>query len=224
MGDFYFYLRLGWEHIMSLDALDHILFLVALAAVYTLAEWKAVLILVTAFTIGHSATLALSALNLLTVPSHLVEFLIPCTIVLTAVSNLFQKEYTTKYIRFNYLLALFFGLVHGLGFANTLRFILAGDQSLGKALLGFNLGLEAGQVLIVFVLLLTAQLALQVFHIKRRDWVLFLSAAVFSLALQIALQRWPWKIGGPENKLHGWRHKAPETYIAYGIRCGSMRF
>jgi hypothetical protein len=224
MADFYFYLRLGWEHIMSLDALDHILFLVVLAAVYTLAEWKAVLILVTAFTIGHSATLALSALNLLTVPSHVVEFLIPCTIVFTAVSNLFQKDYTTKYIRFNYLLALFFGLVHGLGFANTLRFILAGDQSLGKALLGFNLGLEAGQVLIVFVLLLVAQFVLQVFHIKRRDWVLFLSAAVLSLALQMALQRWPWSAGRPENTLHGWRHKALETYIAQGYQCSSMRF
>jgi hypothetical protein len=224
MGDFYFYLRLGWEHIMSLDALDHILFLVVLAAVYTLAEWKAVLILVTAFTIGHSATLALSALNLLTVPSHVVEFLIPCTIVFTAVSNLLQKEYTTKYIRFNYFLALFFGLVHGLGFANTLRFILAGDQSLGKALIGFNLGLEAGQVLIVFVLLLTAQLALQVFRIKRRDWVLFLSAAVFSLALQMALQRLPWSADRPENKLHGWRSKSLETYIACGYLRGSMKF
>jgi hypothetical protein len=209
MGDFFFYLRLGWEHIMSLDALDHILFLVVLAAVYTLAEWRAVLILVTAFTIGHSATLALSALNLLTISSEVVEFLIPCTIVFTAVVNLFQKEGTTKPIRFNYFLALCFGLIHGLGFANTLRFILAGDQSLGRALLGFNLGLEAGQIIIVFVLLLTAQFALRAMQIKRRDWVVFLSAAVFSLALQMALQRWPAKV----NKQQGWHQTAEKICI-----------
>src|SRR5438045_3074644 len=124
MNDFSFYFRLGWEHIISLEAVDHILFLMALAAVYTLTEWKAVLVLVTAFTVGHSATLALSTLNLLTVPSKLVEFLIPCTIVITALSNLFQKHRTPRYIRLNYFLALFFVLIHGLEFANALRFML----------------------------------------------------------------------------------------------------
>jgi len=191
MTDFTFYFRLGWEHIISLEAMDHILFLMALAAIYTLREWKAVLVLVTAFTIGHSATLALSTLNLLTVPSKLVEFLIPCTIVITAFSNLFQKSQTPRYIRLNYFLALFFGLIHGLGFANALRFMLASDQSLGWALFGFNVGLEAGQILIVIALLLIAQAATTLFKVTKRDWVLFLSAAVFSLAVQLALQRWP---------------------------------
>lgn len=191
MNDFSFYFRLGWEHIISVEAVDHILFLMALAAVYTLAEWKAVLVLVTAFTIGHSATLALSTLNLLTVPSKLVEFLIPCTIVITAFSNLFQKQRAPRYIRVNYFLALFFGLIHGLGFANALRFMLAGDQSLGWALFGFNVGLETGQILIVIVLLLVAQVAVKAFRVAQRDWVLFLSAAVFSLAVQMAVQRWP---------------------------------
>jgi len=191
MTDFTFYFRLGWEHIISLEAIDHILFLMALAAVYTLREWKAVLVLVTAFTIGHSATLALSTLNLLIVPSKLVEFLIPCTIVITAFSNLFQKAQTPRYIRLNYFFALFFGLIHGLGFANALRFMLASDQSLGWALFGFNVGLEAGQILIVIALLLIAQAATTFFKVAKRDWVLFLSAAVFSLAVQLALQRWP---------------------------------
>lgn len=193
MTDFGFYFRLGWQHIMSLDALDHILFLMALAAVYAFPGWRRVLVLITAFTIGHSLTLALSTLQLLTLPSSLVEFLIPCTIVFTAVSNLFQKDKPPRNMGVNYFLALLFGLIHGLGFANTLRFILAGDQSLGWALFGFNIGLECGQIVIVFILLLTAQGATQGLKIPRRDWILFLSAAVFSLAVQLALQRWPGK-------------------------------
>ena len=190
MSDFGFYFRLGWEHIMSLDALDHILFLMALTAVYTLANWRPVLVLVTAFTIGHSLTLALSTLNLISIPTPFVEFFIPCTIVFTALFNLFQGG-TPKRMWPNYLLALFFGLVHGMGFANTLRFILAGDQSLGWALFGFNIGLEAGQLLIVLLLLRIAYAVVQKLNVNRRDWVIFLSAAVFSVALQMALQRWP---------------------------------
>jgi hypothetical protein len=193
MSDFAFYFRLGWEHIMSLDALDHILFLLALAAIYTLYEWKAVLVLVTAFTIGHSLTLALSTLHLLTISTHIVEFLIPCTIIFTALANVFQKAIAPRYLRLNYFLALFFGLIHGLGFANTLRFILAGDQSLGWALFGFNIGLEAGQILIVLLILALAHVLLQGLNVARRDWVVFVSAAAFSLALQMALQRWPGK-------------------------------
>ena len=191
MSDFGFYFRLGWEHIMSLDALDHIFFIFALAAIYLLKDWKQVLVLVTAFTIGHSITLALSTLQIVELSSNWVEFLIPCTIVFTALANLFQRNFSAKAIRINYFLALFFGLIHGLGFANTLRFILAQDQSLGWALFGFNVGLEAGQIVIVFFILLLAQLAVVLLKNSRRDWVVFVSAAVFSLALQMALERLP---------------------------------
>jgi hypothetical protein len=191
MSDFGFYFGLGWEHIMSLDAMDHILFVLVLAAVYLLRDWKQVLILVTAFTVGHSVTLALSTLNIIQVKGSLVEFLIPCTIVVTAIANLFQKSLTPRGIRLNYFLALFFGLIHGLGFANTLRFMLAQEGSLGWALFGFNLGLEAGQILIVLAILLIAQLVVQSFKVARRDWILFISAAVFSLSLSMALERLP---------------------------------
>ena len=191
MSDFGFYFGLGWEHIMSLDAMDHILFVLVLAAVYLLKDWKKVLILVTAFTVGHSVTLALSTLNIIQVEGPLVEFLIPCTIVVTAISNLFQKGLTPRGICLNYFLALFFGLIHGLGFANTLRFMLAQEGSLGWALFGFNLGLEAGQILIVLMILLIAQLVVQNFKVARRDWILFISAAVFSLSLSMALERLP---------------------------------
>lgn len=191
MSDFGFYFQLGWEHIMSIDALDHILFVLVLAAVYILKDWKQVLVLVTAFTIGHSITLALSTLNMIDVSSKWVEFLIPCTIVFTAVANLFQKKFTTRAIRLNYFLALFFGLIHGLGFANTLRFMLARDQSLGPSLFGFNVGLEAGQIVIVTIILLIAQLFIEILKINRKGWIVFISASVLILAVKMAIERLP---------------------------------
>lgn len=191
MQDFGFYFKLGWEHIISADALDHQLFIAALAAIYLLKDWKQVLILVTAFTIGHSLTLALSVMNVINVPSAWVEFLIPLTIVITAISNLFQKNFTPRSVRINYFLALFFGLIHGLGFANTIRFILAGDQSLGWSLFGFNVGLEVGQIVVVLFILALAYIVVNVFKASRRDWMLFLSAAVFGLAFKICLERLP---------------------------------
>ena len=191
MGDFGFYFGLGWEHIISSNALDHQLFIAALAAIYLLKDWKQVLILVTAFTIGHSLTLALSVLNIVRFSTDWVEFLIPVTIVITAFSNLFQKKFTRRSIRVNYFLALFFGLVHGMGFANSIRFMLAKDQNLGWSLFGFNLGLEAGQIVVVIILLLVTHALVTLLRVPRREWVIFLSAAVFSLALKMTLERIP---------------------------------
>ena len=191
MEDFGFYFGLGWEHIISTDALDHQLFIAALAAIYLLKDWRQVLILVTAFTIGHSLTLALSVLDVFRFSSDWVEFLIPVTIVITAFSNLFQRKFTSQSIRINYFLALLFGLVHGMGFANSIRFMMAKDQDLGWSLLGFNLGLEVGQIVVVLVLLLLAHLVVNVIKVNRRDWVFFLSAAVFGIALKMALERIP---------------------------------
>ena len=193
MGDFGFYFSLGWHHIISWEALDHILFITALAAIYTLHDWKQVLVLVTAFTIGHSITLFLSVTNMIRFSDRWVEFLIPCTIAATAVSNLFQHAFTNKSIRLNYYLALFFGLIHGMGFANTIRFILARDQHLGTSLFAFNAGLEAGQVCVVAVMLLFTFLLIDKLKINRREWVVFLSAAALSLALQMGIERIPTK-------------------------------
>ncbi|MBE2231111.1 MAG: HupE/UreJ family protein [Chitinophagaceae bacterium] len=191
MSDFSFYFGLGWEHIMSWDAMDHLLFIAVLAAIYIIHDWKQVLILVTAFTLGHSLTLALSVLDIIRFSQAWVEFLIPCTIVITAISNLFQKKFTPRSIRINYFLALFFGLIHGMGFANTIRFMLAQDQSIGWGLFGFNVGLEAGQIVVVTVLLLLTEVIVNPIKINRREWVIFLSAAIFSLSLQMALSRLP---------------------------------
>jgi hypothetical protein len=191
MSDFPFYFKFGWQHIISRDALDHQLFILALAAIYTLKDWRQVLILVTAFTIGHSFTLFLAVTEIVTIKTKWVEFLIPCTIVCTAVTNLFQKKFTPKSIRINYFLALFFGLIHGLGFANNIRMALASDQSLGWGLFGFNIGLEAGQIMVVMLILLISVLVLNVFKANRREWVIFASACAFSVGLATALDRWP---------------------------------
>jgi hypothetical protein len=191
LTDFIFYFKLGWSHIVSLDALDHQLFILALVAVYTAKNLKQVLILVTAFTIGHSLTLLLSTLDVIRFPSKWVEFLIPCTIFVTALSNVLKKDFSSKAVHTNYYLALLFGLVHGMGFANSVRMMLAKDQHLGWGLFGFNVGLEVGQLFFVVVILMFTWLGLSVFKFKRREWIIFLSAAVFSLALKMAIERIP---------------------------------
>ena len=191
MSDFSFYFKIGWEHIISRDAMDHQLFILALAAIYVIKDWKQVLVLVTAFTIGHSLTLYLSVKELVTVSTKWVEFLIPCTIFITAIVNLFQKKFTPRTIRINYFLALFFGLIHGLGFANTIRVALASDQSLGWGLFGFNVGLEAGQIIVVLIILAISVLILDVFKANRREWVVFTSGCAFSVAVITAIERWP---------------------------------
>jgi hypothetical protein len=189
MSDFKFYFEFGWKHILNIGALDHILFIIALSSIYLLKDWKQVLILITAFTIGHSITLALSVYNIAQFPSNWVEFLIPCTIILTAISNLFQKKFTPKSIRINYFLALFFGLIHGMAFASSIRFMLAKDQSLGWSLLGFNLGLELIQIAVVILILIIAQAIVSLFNFNRRKWVIFLSVSTLGIALKLALER-----------------------------------
>ena len=192
MSDFWFYFRWGWEHIISKDALDHQLFILALAAIYLLKDWKQVLILVTAFTIGHSITLALSVLNIVSFSSTWIEFLIPCTIVFTAITNLFQKKFTPKSVRINYVLALVFGLIHGMGFARIIKEVIASDQKVALPLFAFNVGVEAGQIVVVVVILVVITILVTLFKVNRRDWVIFASGGVFGLSLKMALERLPW--------------------------------
>lgn len=191
MQDFRFYLGLGWEHIMDWGALDHLLFIAVLTAIYIITDWKQVLVLVTAFTLGHSLTLALSVLDIIRFNSNWVEFLIPCTILFTAVTNLFQRNFSKQSVRINYFLALVFGLIHGMGFANSIRFMMAEDGNLFNSILGFNIGLELGQIVVVTVLLLVAYAIIWGLQVNRRHWVIFVSVAGFGLALKMALERLP---------------------------------
>ena len=191
MDDFGLYFKTGWQHIISWDALDHILFIVALAAIYLATNWKQVLVLVTAFTIGHSLTLALSVYDVIRLNGKWVEFLIPCTIISTALFNFFVKGYQPKSLRLNYFLALFFGLIHGMGFANTIRFMLAKDQNIAIPLISFNIGLEVGQIIIVALLLFVSYLVVNTAGLKRKWWVWSLSGIALVVALGMAKNRWP---------------------------------
>jgi hypothetical protein len=191
MNDFTFYFDLGWNHIISVNAIDHLLFIIALASIYTLTDWKQILVLVTAFTIGHSVTLVLSAFEIISFNSKWVEFLIPLTIVLTAVWNIFGRHNKAGFFRGNYLLALGFGLIHGMGFANTIRFMLASAQEIIVPLLAFNLGIEAGQIAVVAIITLLAYIAVKKLKLNKRWWVVGLSAVAGIYAIKMCYTRWP---------------------------------
>ncbi|WP_291917168.1 HupE/UreJ family protein [Chitinophaga sp.] len=182
------YFQLGWQHIINWEGYDHILFIIALSAIYLLRDWRKVLVLVTAFTIGHSITLALSVLHIIRVPSALVEFLIPVTICITAISNILRRDEEPQQLQLNYFYALFFGLIHGLGFSNYLKSLLGSQANIVKPLLGFNLGLEFGQIIIVMCILLISTGIVKMRHLKRRDWNMFLSSATFGIAFLMVIQ------------------------------------
>ena len=185
------YFDLGWHHIIAWGTLDHLLFVLALSAIYLIGNWKQVLVLVTAFTIGHSLTLALSVFDIVRVNSKWVEFLIPCTIIITALFNFFQKDYKPGSLRLNYFLALFFGLIHGLGFANAIRFMMVKDESLGWSLFGFNIGLEAGQIVVVTGILVLSFLVVNKAGFNRKWWVWTLSVAALVKASIMVWERFP---------------------------------
>jgi hypothetical protein len=193
MGQFQLYFQLGVQHILDLEGFDHILFVVALCAIYVLRDWKKIIILVTAFTIGHSLTLALATLNLVRVNTDLVEFLIPVTIAITALSNVFKpKPSTGRGIQVNYIFALFFGLIHGLGFSNYLRSLLGKEASIFEPLLAFNIGLEVGQLVIVAIFMVAGGILHGIIGINRRDWSMIVSAIVLGMSLMMMFDTKYW--------------------------------
>ena len=186
MGEFGLYFGLGKDHILDYaNGYDHILFVIALCAIYTLRDWRRVLILVTAFTVGHSITLALATFRIINVRSDVVEFLIPLTILLTAGSNIFKRDdyFQDRKIQLNYGLALFFGLIHGMGFSNYLREILGKSANITVPLLAFNIGLEFGQIVIVLLFLATCFIFVDLSGVSRRDWRLVISSAIAGISL-----------------------------------------
>lgn len=195
MSEFQLYFGLGKDHILDYaNGYDHILFVVALCALYISRDWKKVLILITAFTIGHSVTLALSTLKIVTVNADLIEFLIPLTIFITAISNLFKNEnnISDSPMQMNYFYALFFGLIHGLGFSNYLRSILGKDRGIVTQLLAFNLGLEFGQLIIVVLFMSICFILVDLFGLNRRDWKMVISAAIAGIALILMKDNMYW--------------------------------
>lgn len=194
MGEFQLYFTLGKDHILDYaNGYDHILFVVALCAIYLMRDWKKLLILITAFTIGHSITLALATLQIIVINSNVIEFLIPLTIFITAVSNIFRRtEVTDRTTYINYGYALFFGLIHGMGFSNYLQAILGKQKNIVSPLFAFNVGLEVGQIIIVSIFMLISFILVDLFTLNRRDWKLVLSSAIAGIALVLMKNTYPW--------------------------------
>lgn len=190
MNDLGIYLHLGFKHIISWGAWDHILFVLVLTLRYQWTDWKKLMVLITAFTIGHSVTLALSTLNWIDFPSTIIEFLIPITILFTAIANFWVKsfEFKSKYPLI-YFLALFFGLIHGLGFSTYLKSLLGMEASILGPLFTFNLGLELGQLLIVGLILIISFIFVSQIKVKRKLYLQIGSAIAIAFALNMVLER-----------------------------------
>ncbi len=185
---------MGLRHILDLRGSDHILFVIALTALFTVSDWKKVLILVTAFTIGHSITLALATLRVVRFNSDLIEFLIPVTIFFTAFFNLFRHKGAGRPMKaqINYYFAMFFGLIHGLGFSNYLRSLLGKDETILTQLLAFNIGLEIGQIVIVALFLLASILVVDIGGVAKRDWRMIISSGVAAIAITMMYETKFW--------------------------------
>lgn len=194
MSEFLAYFELGFDHITDSKGYDHILFIIALCAIYTLKDWKKVLILVTAFTFGHSITLILATTQVIQVRSDLIEFLIPITILFTAILNFTNKptrNYNNKYTdtssSYRYPMALGFGLIHGLGFSNYLVTLLGKENQLINPLLGFNVGLEVGQIIIISIFLLISFVAIDVMKVAKISWNHILSGIIAGMAISLII-------------------------------------
>ena len=191
MSDFFIFLQLGFAHITDPNGYDHILFVVALCAVYSVRQWRQVLVLITAFTVGHSVTLALAMLQLVSVRTDVVELLIPITILITAAANFFPTKQTANrpppVTNYRYALAFGFGLIHGLGFSNYLRSLLGREADILAPLLAFNIGLELGQLLIVSAIVGVSFIAVDWAHVARRDWIVAVSVLVLFMAVSLIL-------------------------------------
>ena len=184
MEEFKVWFFVGYEHIVNKDALDHILFVLALSCLYDLRMIKKLVILITAFTIGHSLTLIISVLDLISYNQKIIEFAIPSTIAITCLTNISKRNSLTnsKILNRNYWIALIFGLIHGLGFSNYLKALLGGSSVL-LPLFGFNVGLEVGQILIIIIFVFFSHWISGLIFSKKSDWIMFVSSIILGISL-----------------------------------------
>lgn len=187
MSQFWLYFRLGLEHVLDWNAYDHILFLIVLVASYSFHAWKRVFWLVTIFTLGHTLSLFLSVYEIVLVDTAWVEFLIPITILVTAVFNMVnaKKKESKNNISILYLTTAFFGIIHGLGFSTYFKMIASGTESIFLPLLEFALGIETAQIIVVLCVMIIGFILQNMLRVKRRDWILVVSAVVIGVILPI---------------------------------------
>lgn len=195
MSEFWMYFTIGLKHVLDINAYDHVLFLIALMVPYAFKDWKNVFVLVSLFTIGHTLALLLSVYGVVQIKASLVEFLIPITILITAVFHLFTagKSSKNESITFVAIVTLFFGIIHGLGFSNYFKTILSGKAS-DKLLplLEFALGIEAAQIIVVLVVLIISYVVQTFFRFSKRDWALVMSAFIIGVVLPMIIQSEIW--------------------------------
>jgi len=193
MDDFKLFIELAFKHVLDWEAYDHILFFIVLAVVYNFNDWKKALWLITFFTIGHTTTLGLATYEIVEIPKNIIEFLIPLTIFITAVVNIFtlnRKDFHRSNV--NLFFAFFFGLIHGLGLSGFLKMTLDDSESKMLPLLEFALGVELAQIAIVILILIAGYIALNLFRVKKRDWVLILSSIVIGIVIPMLTERKFW--------------------------------
>ena len=192
MSDFWLLTELGFSHVWDWQGYDHLLFLAALCLPFSLRQWKPLLWLITCFTIGHSLSLILASLEVVAVSSIWIEFLIPVSIATTAVYNIiYAKAVRVRNNQIVMWITLFFGLVHGFGFAGYFELIRDLEQPLWSSLLFFAFGIEGAQIVLGALMLLISFVMLNVFDRNRRDWILVVSSAIIGILLPIIIERWP---------------------------------
>ena len=193
MDNFKLFVELAFNHVLDWHAYDHILFFIVLTVVYSFRDWKKALLLITFFTIGHTVTLGLATFNIITIKKELIEFLIPLSIFITAAVNLFTvNKKNLHQSNTNIYFAFFFGLIHGLGLSGFLKMTLDDSESKIWPLLEFALGVEIAQILIVILILIAGYIAQYFLRIKKRDWVLALSAIVIGIIIPMLSERKFW--------------------------------
>ena len=195
MSQFWIYFQIGLKHVLDIHAYDHVLFLIALTVPYTFKDWKRILILVSVFTIGHTVALMLSVFGIISVKVNLVEFLIPITILITAFYHLLTAGKASKGESLNliFFVTLFFGIIHGLGFSNYFKTILGGTPMSKLLPLGeFALGIEAAQIIVVFVVLVISYIVQTVFRFSKRDWALVMSAFIIGVVIPMIIESPIW--------------------------------
>ena len=195
MSEFWIYFQIGLKHVLDIHAYDHVLFLIALAVPFSFADWKRVVLLVTLFTIGHTMALMLSVFEIVTIKVNVVELLIPITILITALFNLFTAGKSNKKESINmvFFITLFFGIIHGLGFSNYFKSILGGSTSSKILPLSeFALGIEAAQIVVVFVVLVLSYIVQTIFRFSKRDWTLVMSAFVIGVVIPMIVESEIW--------------------------------
>ena len=189
LEEFWFNVNYGINHVLDINAYDHVLFLIVLTIPYLFKDWKRVFLLVSVFTIGHTLSLILAAFNIVSVNATIVEFLIPITILIVAVFNVFTAGKGAQKERIGVLFfsTLFFGLVHGLGFAREFQIMVGASDSKWATLLEFALGIEIAQVIIVFIVLFLGYLTQTLFRFSKRDWIMVVSAIVIGLVIPMII-------------------------------------